>query len=106
MKQSETLLEVSRIDSVATTPEAREQQLIAKAERLAEKKLDDGTASSDLIKHFLERDTQKRKLEVEKLKCEKDLIEAKIKALHSAAKIEELYEDAMSMFKMYSGTNE
>ena len=37
----------------ALTPEAREQQLIAKATNLAEKQLDEGTASSQVITHFL-----------------------------------------------------
>ena len=36
-------------DSPAATSEARKLQMAAKAERLAEKKLEDGTASSQLI---------------------------------------------------------
>lgn len=105
MKQSKTS-DKGRTDNLALTPEAREQQLIAKAERLAEKKLDDGTASSQLIIHYLERDTAKKKLELKILEGQEKLITAKTEALQSAAKIEALYEEAMTMFRKYNGTED
>ena len=86
--------------------EAREQQMIAKAERLAEKKLDDGTASSQLIIHYLERDTAKKKLELKILEGQEKLIRAKTEALQSAAQIKTLYDEAMTMFRKYSGTDD
>lgn len=92
-----------RSDRVATTPEAREQQLIAKAERLAEKKLEDGTASPQIIVHYLRLATEKERLDRRALEADVALKQAKIEALQSAAKIESLYEDAMRMFKKYHG---
>lgn len=95
-----------RTDSPALTPEAREQQLIAKAERLAEKQLEDGTASAQVITHYLKLATTRERIEREILERQKDLITAKTEALQSAAKIESLYEEAMDMFRKYSGQEE
>lgn len=105
MKQSKTA-DKARIDNMALTKEDREQQLIAKAERLAEKKLEDGTASPQIIVHYLKLATAKEAIEREILERQKDLITAKTEALQSAAKIEALYEEAMSMFKKYNGTED
>ncbi len=92
-----------RQDRIASTREAREQQMIAKAERLAEKKLEDGTASPQIIVHYLRLATEKERLDREALKADVALKEAKIEALQSAVKIEALYEDAMKMFRKYHG---
>lgn len=92
-----------RSDSPALTPEAREQQLIAKAERLAERQLEDGTASAQVITHYLKLATSRERIEREILEKQKDLITAKTEALQSAAKIEQLFEEATAMFRKYSG---
>lgn len=47
----------------ATTPEARENQLIALAMDEAERKIREGTASSQLICHFLKLGSEKERLE-------------------------------------------
>ena len=54
----------------ALTPEARENQLISLAMDQAEQQLMDGTASSQVITHFLKLATSKTALEKEKLKKE------------------------------------
>lgn len=105
MKQS-TNSDSRRKDNLALTREARQQQLIAKAERLAEKKLEDGTASPQVIVHYLRLATEKEAHEVEILRLKEQLISAQTDAIKSAQRIEELYEDAMSMFKKYSGADE
>lgn len=105
MKQS-TAYDNKRKDRPASTPEAREQQLIAKAELLAEKKLEDGTASSMIIKHYLDLATERERLRRKEVEADIALKEAKIKAIESAAKIESLMEDAMKMFKIYHGDDE
>lgn len=87
----------------ASTPEAREQQLIAKAVNLAERQLDEGTASSQVITHFLKLATEKEKLEREKIKLENELAKAKTEALQSAKNIEELYKDAITAMRGYAG---
>jgi hypothetical protein len=87
----------------ATTPEARENQLIALAVDLAEKQLSDGTASSQVITHFLKRGSIKEKIEQEILEKQKELIQAKTEALQSAKRIEELYSNALKAMRIYSG---
>lgn len=90
----------------ALTPEARENQLISLAYNVAEKQLLDGTASSQVITHFLKLGTVKEQLELEKIKKENVLLEAKTEALKSAKHIEELYENALNAMKNYSGQGE
>ena len=56
----------------ATTPEGREKQLIALATDLAEKQLREGTASSQVITHYLKLGSSKDKIERDILKEQKD----------------------------------
>lgn len=87
----------------ALSPEARENQMIALAVDLAEKQLMDGTASSQVITHYLKLGSTKERLEMEILEKQKDLMTAKTEALQSAKRIEELYKDAISAFREYNG---
>lgn len=87
----------------ATTPEAREQQMIALADKLAEKQLREGTASAQVITHYLKLGTSREVLEQEKLRKENLLREAQIEQMASAARIEELYKEALSAMKAYGG---
>ena len=90
----------------ATTPEARENQLIALAVDLAEKQLIEGTASSQVITHYLKLGSTKERIEREILEKQKQLIEAKTESLQSTKRIEELYTNAINAMKNYSGQNE
>ena len=87
----------------ALTPEARENQLIAMAVDLAEQQLRDGTASSQVITHFLKLGSSKDRLEKEILEKQKDLMTAKTENLKSSDRIEKLFEDAIESFRRYSG---
>ena len=87
----------------ALTPEARENQLIALATNLAEQQLRDGTASSQVITHYLKLGSSKEKLEQEILKENKKLLTAKTEALQSAKRVEELYAEAITAMRKYSG---
>lgn len=87
----------------ALTPEARENQMIALAVDLAEKQLMEGTASSQVITHYLKLGSTKERLEKEKLQEENKLLKAKTEALQSAKRVEELYADAINAMKKYSG---
>ena len=98
-KSSECLQEMRP----ALTPDNREQQLISLAVDLVEKRLREGTASSQETTHFLKLGSSKNKLEVEKLKQETELLKAKQDSLESTARIEQLYNDAMSAMRTYSG---
>ena len=87
----------------ALTPEGRENQLIAKAINLAERQLDEGTASSQVITHFLKLGTENAKLEREKLRYENELLQAKKEALESTKRSEELFERALRAMSDYKG---
>lgn len=87
----------------ALTPESRENQLIALAVDLAEKQLLEGTASAQVITHYLKLGTTVSRLEREKLERENELLRAKTKALESAERVEELYANALNAMRVYSG---
>ena len=95
--------EPSRRIRPALTPEARENQMISLAVDLAEKQLLEGTASSQVITHFLKLGSMKEQLEKAKLEEENKLLRAKTKNLEEAAKNEKIYEDALKAFRGYSG---
>lgn len=87
----------------ALTPEARENQMIALAVDLAEKQLIEGTASSQVITHYLKLATTREKLEKEKLEKENELLRAKTEAIESAKRVEELYANALKAMRSYRG---
>lgn len=87
----------------AMSPEARENQLISLAVDLAEKQLREGTASSQVITHYLKLGSTKEKIEKEILLKQKDLIEAKTKSYQSSEEIKSLMQDALDAMKRYSG---
>jgi len=87
----------------ATTPEAREHQLIALAVDLAEKQLTAGTASAQVITHYLKLGTTREILEQEGLRQKNELTKAQIDNLASAARVEELYKSALNAMKSYTG---
>ena len=87
----------------ALTPEARENQMIALAVDLAEKQLREGTASAQVITHYLKLGATTAQLEKEKLERENELLRAKTKALESSENVEKLYSDAIKAMRSYSG---
>lgn len=87
----------------ALTPEARENQMIALAVDLAEQQLRDGSASSQVITHYLKLASTKERIEKEILMKQKELITAKTESLKSAKKVEELYASALDAMREYGG---
>jgi hypothetical protein len=77
--------------------------MIALAVDLAEKQLMEGTASSQVITHYLKLGSTKERIEKEILEKQKELISAKTEALQSAKTVEELYANAISAMRKYSG---
>lgn len=77
--------------------------MIALAVDLAEKQLEEGTASSQVITHYLKLATTRERLEKEKLKAENELLKAKTESLQSASRLEELYKNAVSAMRSYQG---
>ena len=88
----------------ALTPEQREQQLVGLAMDVAEEQLRNGTASAQVITHFLKLGTTRAELETEKLRKENNLMEAKANSIVSAESQAKLYENALKAFTVYSGT--
>lgn len=87
----------------AITPEARENQLISLATDLVEKRLREGTASSQETTHFLKLATQKSRLENQLLEAQTRMAMAKEEALRSQRRSDEMFEKAINAFRMYSG---
>ena len=98
-----TSSESSRKMRPALSPEARENQLVSLAVDLAEKQLMDGTASSQVITHYLKLGSTKERIEREILEKQKELIDAKTQNLKSAQRTEELYTNALNAMREYSG---
>lgn len=90
----------------ATTLEGREKQLIALATDLAEEQMRSGTATSQVITHYLKLGTTREVLEQDKLRADVKLLEAKIENMVSADKIEELYSEAIKAMRRYQGHEE
>lgn len=87
----------------AKTPVSRENQLISLAVDLAETQLKEGTASSQVITHFLKLGSTREDLEKEKLKKENELLKAKAEAISGEKALEKLYQDALMAMRSYSG---
>lgn len=87
----------------AMTPEARENRLVSLAMDLAEERLLDGTASNQLIVHYLKLGTTKEQMEKEMMEKQMRNLDAKTEAIESAKRVEELYEKAINAMRLYSG---
>lgn len=87
----------------AVSAEEQEDRMIALANDLAMKQLVEGTASSQVITHFLKLGSSKERLEKEILEQQRELMAAKTEAIQSAKRVEELMAEAMSAMKRYSG---
>lgn len=87
----------------ATTPEIREIQMISLAEDLAERQMRDGTASAQVISHYLKLGSTREKLEQQRLTNEVALLETKREEIESRKRLEDLYQDAIQAFTEYSG---
>lgn len=89
----------------AITPEGRDNQMASLAYDLAEQQLRDGTASSQVITHFLKISSSKNKLEEDILELQKELVKAKTENLKSAKHADELYVKALKAMRIYSGNS-
>ncbi len=87
----------------AGTETGREHQLVSLAIDLAEKQLIEGTASSQVLTHYLKLGSTREKLEQERLRRENELLTSKVEAMASAKKVEELYAMALDAMRAYSG---
>lgn len=87
----------------ATTLEGREEQLIAAAMNLVERRISEGSASAQETVHFLRLGSVKNQLEQEKLRAENEVLKARVKEAESRRSGEDMYAKALSAFRGYSG---
>lgn len=87
----------------ATTSEAREHELVNLAEDLAERQLREGSASAQVISHYLKLGSSREQLEQARLRHENQLLAAKKLALDSQRNMETLYAEAIAAMRRYSG---
>lgn len=87
----------------ASSTEARNNQCVSLAIDLALQQLRDGTATSQVICHFLKLGTEQAKLDLEKTKRENKLLEAKAESIESGKRLEELYSGAIAAMRSYQG---
>lgn len=92
-----------RFRRTATSDEGRESQLVSLAMDLAEKQLTEGTASSQVMTHYLKLGTTRERLEEERLRNENELLRTKVEQLASAARVESLYAEALNAMRSYAG---
>lgn len=102
-KEKSTTQTESRRQRPAITPEGRENQMCALAIDLAEQQLREGTASAQVITHYLKLGSMKERIEREILEKQKELITAKTESLQSGKRSEELYQEAIKAMRVYGG---
>ena len=90
----------------AVSPEERENQLTALAYDVAEQQMREGTATSQIVHHFLKSGSRREELELERLRRENLLLEAKAKQIEAAEDLRELYGEAITAMKVYQGQAE
>ena len=87
----------------ATTPEGRESQLVSLAMDLVEKRIRQGTATSQEVTHFLKLGSSRELLEQQRIHYENELSRVKIDAIASQQRMEEVYRDALEAMSAYQG---
>lgn len=87
----------------STSDEGREAQLVSMAQDLAERQLAEGTASSQVITHYLKLGSTRERLEQERLRRENELLTSKVDQLASAKRVEDLYSKALNAMRSYAG---
>ena len=84
-------------------PEARQAQMINLAEKQAERQLREGTASAQIVTHYLKLATVREQKELAILDQQAKLIAAKTEALAAQKETERLYAEAIEAIKYYTG---
>lgn len=86
-----------------TSIEAKENEMISLAMDMAEEQLRNGTASAQVITHFLKLGSARERLEKELLEKQKELLEVKTKNIEMSQRSDELYAAALEAMRRYSG---
>lgn len=88
------------------TEEEAEKRAVGLATNLALKRLQDGTASSQIIVHYLKIGSLKEQAELEKTMTEIELLKAKKKAVESGEEQEKKYQEVIKAIASYSGKDD
>ena len=88
----------------ANSREGRESQCIALAYDLAEKRLIEGTATSQEVTHFLKMGSSREKLEREVMELQKELIKAKSENYETSKRIEAMLADGFNAWRSYQSS--
>ena len=77
--------------------------MVSLAHDLAEEQIRNGSASSQVITHFLKLGSTRERLEQQRLEHENELTRVKIESLESQQRVEELYLEALKAMRNYAG---
>ena len=80
--------------------------MVSQAIDLAEEQIRNGTASSQVVTHFLKLGSTRERLEQQRLEHENELTRVKIEAIESQKRVEELYLEALTAMKSYAGNGD
>lgn len=94
---------ITRRRPPATTPEARENQMINLSMELAERQIREGTASAQVITHFLKLGSTREDLEKSRLRSENELLKARVAQIGSQDDTRELIKNALEAMVTYTG---
>lgn len=78
-----------------------EAKLISLTLQMAEQQLIDGTASSQVMTHFLRLGSIRSKVELEKLRLENNLLTEKIQSEKMGQQLKEMFQDVMESLRDY-----
>lgn len=87
----------------ATTPEGREQQLVALAVDVAEEMMRNGNAPAQIVTHYLKIGSTREKIELELKREEIEVAKMRRETMAAAARIESVYAEALSAMREYQG---
>ena len=82
--------------------EDQENKLIALSYRQAQVQLEDGTASSQIVTHFLTLGTLKARLALEQAELQNRLLEEKIVSERSGQELNDMFNEVLVALKKYS----
>ena len=89
----------------ATSPEAREQQLASLAYDVAEEQLASGTASSQVVPHFLKAGSSREKMEQMRMEHEIEMMKVKREAIRNQERADEMFSEALKAMRSYQGAD-
>ena len=87
----------------ARTEEELEKRAVGLATNLAIEQMRNGTASSQIITHFLKLGSQKEQAELEKIRNEIELLKTKKKAIEASEEQDRKYEEVIKAIAAYTG---